>query len=88
MFKDATLQPEFGHPLINYARRLTKERSRINQRKEMRELSQLDDHLLDDIGLTRSDVDAVLALPKNLDTGRELRRLSQQRLLVARGAGL
>jgi len=49
-------------------------------RREVATLSDLDDHLLADLGLTRGDVRDVLDLPFSYDPGRELQiRVSRNR---------
>jgi uncharacterized protein YjiS (DUF1127 family) len=44
----------------------------VKNRLEVRELYQLDDRALKDIGLMRADVDAALGLPLHLDPSRHL----------------
>ena len=49
-------------------------------RREVLTLSDLDDHLLADLGLTRGDVHDALDLPFSYDPGRELQiRVSRHR---------
>lgn len=49
-------------------------------RRQVVALSEFDDHLLADIGLTRHDVDEALELPFSHDPGRELQfRASRNR---------
>jgi len=49
-------------------------------RRQVSNLTDLDDHLLDDIGLTRGDVREALELPFSYDPGRELQvRVSRHR---------
>jgi uncharacterized protein YjiS (DUF1127 family) len=44
----------------------------VKNRLEVRELYQLDDRALKDIGLMRADVDAALGMPLHLDPSRHL----------------
>lgn len=48
-------------------------------RRAVRELWRLDDHMLRDIGLTRGDVAAALALPLDKDPSTRLRILAVER---------
>lgn len=43
-----------------------------NYRRQIRTLTDFDDHMLADIGLTRGDVRETLELPFSTDLGREL----------------
>ena len=45
-----------------------------NQRRQLKALSELDDHLLADLGVTREDVRWALDLPFSYDPGIELQR--------------
>lgn len=53
-------------------------RSRVRRRKFSR-LADLDDHILDDIGVTRREVEIATRLPFSHDAAEELRRLSLER---------
>jgi uncharacterized protein YjiS (DUF1127 family) len=46
-------------------------------RKSVARLSELDDHLLSDLGLTRGDVDAVLSQPFSSDPSLQLQRIAR-----------
>lgn len=39
----------------------------FSQRRALRELARLDDRMLRDIGLTRTDIDAAVSLPRGTD---------------------
>jgi uncharacterized protein YjiS (DUF1127 family) len=47
-----------------------------NNRRQIVDLAEFDDHMLCDIGLTRQDVRDALDLPFSHDPGRELQRLA------------
>jgi uncharacterized protein YjiS (DUF1127 family) len=47
-----------------------------NNRRQIADLAEFDDHMLCDIGLTRQDVRYALELPFSHDPGRELQRLA------------
>lgn len=51
----------------------------IHRRRRFNAVRDLDDHMLEDIGITRSEVDAVSQLPLSRDAAEELRRLSMER---------
>jgi uncharacterized protein YjiS (DUF1127 family) len=46
------------------------------RRRKVSRLQDLDDHILDDIGLTRRDVEIATRLPFSRDAADELRRLA------------
>lgn len=48
--------------------------SNWRKRRHIKELEQLDDHVLNDIGLTRADIQAVLTQPLSVDPFWELER--------------
>ena len=68
-----------GHPLFNFADTLAKRASRFGQRKHLRRLLKLDDHLLRDIGVTRDQVLRTLEAPSSEDAATSLQRLSLSR---------
>ena len=52
---------------------------RILRRRKFQRLRDLDDHILDDIGVTRAEVEIATRLPFTHDAAAELRRLSNER---------
>ncbi|MEQ8656422.1 MAG: DUF1127 domain-containing protein [Hyphomicrobiales bacterium] len=53
--------------------------SRIQYRRGVRQMLDLDDHLLCDMGVTRGDVLRASNLPFNQSAGEELKRISRTR---------
>ena len=51
----------------------------ILRRRKLQRLQDLDDHILDDIGVTRAEVEFATRLPFTHDAATELRRLSNER---------
>ena len=49
-------------------------------RKNLRRLEQLDDYLLNDIGMSRADIRHALKLPYDIDPVDEMTRLREQRI--------
>ena len=47
-------------------------------RRKLVHMTDLDDHILDDIGVKRGDIRAVLDLPYSYDPGLELQRIAQR----------
>lgn len=68
-----------GHPLFNFANTLAKRARRLGQRKQLRRLLKLDDHLLRDVGLTRDQVLRSLESTSSVDAATKLQRLSLSR---------
>jgi uncharacterized protein YjiS (DUF1127 family) len=53
--------------------------ARIQYRRGIRQMLELDDHLLCDMGITRGDVQRAADLPLSESAGAELRRISRTR---------
>lgn len=66
---------EFNQPFA-VLRRLI---SNWRKRRRLRDLQQLDDHVLNDIGIRRADIMAVLSQPVSVDPVRELERRARLR---------
>ncbi len=49
-------------------------------RKKLRRLEQLDDYMLNDIGMSRGDLRHALRLPRDIDPIAEIERLREQRM--------
>jgi uncharacterized protein YjiS (DUF1127 family) len=49
------------------------------RRRKFKRLQDLDDHILDDIGVTRHEVEIATRLPFTHDAATELRRMSNER---------
>ena len=68
-----------GHPLFDLAARLGERAVQARRRKGFRRLLDLDDHMLDDIGVQRHEVVHAANLPLSVDAATELRRISLER---------
>ncbi len=68
-----------GHPIADLARRLESSIRQRRRRRGFRKLLDLEDHMLDDIGVTRSEVMIAAHLPLSVDAATELRRMSLER---------
>lgn len=68
-----------GHPLFNLANRLSDRLLQARRRKRFNRLLDLDDHMLDDIGVTRHEVEYAARLPHGVNAATELRRISLER---------
>ncbi len=55
----------------------------LSNRRRIRELYHLDDHLLKDMGLTRTDIGRALRSPIDLDPSVSLQEISMQRREIA-----
>jgi uncharacterized protein YjiS (DUF1127 family) len=60
--------------LIGTAKALSKE---LRNRRELRELLEKDDRILQDIGLTRADLESALSKPMGINARHEAARLSR-----------
>ena len=60
--------------LIDTAKGLSKE---LRNRRELRQLLEKDDRILQDIGLTRTDVESALSKPMGINARHEAVRLSR-----------
>lgn len=68
-----------GHPLHGWADRLTARLTQKRHRKGFNRMLELDDHALNDIGVTRHEVEYASRLPLSVDAATELRRISLER---------
>lgn len=68
-----------GHPIRHLADRLADRLSNLRRRQRFNRLHDLDDHMLDDLGVTRGEVEIASALPLSADAATELRRISLDR---------
>ncbi len=73
-----------GNPLFALQQNLAKRFRNAERRRGVRRLLDLDDAILHDIGVTRSEALHAGNLPLSVDAIAELRRLSQRRLRDAR----
>jgi uncharacterized protein YjiS (DUF1127 family) len=73
-----------GNPLFALHQALTKRYRNAERRRGVRRLLDLDDAILHDIGVTRSEALHAGNLPLSIDAIAELRRMSQNRLRAAR----
>lgn len=55
--------------------------ARVQYRRGIREMLELDDHMLCDMGVTRGDVLRASNLPLHESAGEELRRISRSHML-------
>ena len=67
------------HPIHDLANRFAGRLRQIRRRKGFNRLLDLDDHLLDDIGVHRHEVEYAANLPISVDAATELRRISLER---------
>lgn len=79
MYYDTRNRPHAGHALFAYADTLRDSILRRFNRRKLSRAMDLDDHMLNDIGVTRGDLERVLSLPNSVDAGTELHRLSLER---------
>ncbi len=68
-----------GHPIADLANSLSHRLRVISRRRGFNKLNGLDDHMLDDIGVTRGEVQIASNLPLSVDAGLELHRMSLER---------
>ncbi len=73
---DYSAERRTGHPLTDLSNKLTARIAARRQRRQLKSLSHLDDHVLRDIGLTRGDVARTLSQPLSVDAHTELHRLA------------
>ena len=72
-------QPSRGHPIADLANSLSRRLQIMHRRRGFNRLHDLDDHMLDDIGVTRGEVQIASNLPLSVDAGLELHRMSLER---------
>ena len=70
-----------GHPIANWAKTVSRVMRERRRRKGFKRLLDLDDALLKDIGVMRSEVLHCAHLPLSSDAATELRRISLSRRL-------
>lgn len=68
-----------GHPIHTLADRLFDRTRQRRRRRGFKRLLDLDDHMLDDLGVLRHEVEEASRLPLSLDAATELRRVSLER---------
>lgn len=68
-----------GHPIQRLYENLTRRSEERSRRARMRAMLALDDHMLDDIGVTRGEVRHVSSMPLSHNAATELRRISLSR---------
>jgi uncharacterized protein YjiS (DUF1127 family) len=68
-----------GHPIQTLSGQLIERIAQIRRRRRFYRLHELDDHMLDDIGVTRGEVEIAGRLPLSVDAATELRRMSIER---------
>lgn len=68
-----------GNPLYDLSTNLTSRISQLRSRRSLKRMLDLEDYMLEDMGVLRGEIDWVLSLPLTVDAGAELRRLSEQR---------
>lgn len=73
-------QPQGGifSVLSGFASYLRKRRKQKEERQAFNAMLYLDNHMLDDIGVSRADVEWASRLPLSTNAAEELRRLSQK----------
>ncbi|MEM6384878.1 MAG: DUF1127 domain-containing protein [Pseudomonadota bacterium] len=68
-----------GHPIQTLSGALIERLRNIGRRRRFKRLLDLDDHMLDDVGVTRAEVERVARMPLSADAATELRRISLER---------
>ena len=68
-----------GHPIAHLADSLAGRIRAIRRRRGFNKLHDLDDRMLDDIGVTRGEVQIASSLPLSVDAATELHRMSTER---------
>ena len=68
-----------GHPIHDLSHKLFARVRQMRRRRRMTRLKDLDDQMLDDIGVTRGELDLALRAPLSVDAATELRRMSLER---------
>ncbi|MEM8802360.1 MAG: DUF1127 domain-containing protein [Pseudomonadota bacterium] len=68
-----------GHPIQTLSGSLIERIKRIRRRRGFNRLLDLDDHMLDDIGVNRGEVKYASDLPLSVDAATELTRISLER---------
>lgn len=68
-----------GHVLHRFADSLVQRSARALRRRKFKTLLDLDDHILEDIGVRRHEVEYTANLPLSVDAATELRRISLER---------
>lgn len=66
-------------PLEDLATSLADRIRRIRRRRKFKNLLDLDDHMLKDVGVTRSEVELAANMPLSVNAATELRRMSLER---------
>lgn len=68
-----------GHPIETLTGKLYNRIRQVVRRWNFNRLQDLDDHMLDDIGVTRGDVEIASKMPLSVDAATELHRMSLER---------
>ncbi len=68
-----------GHPIQDLSNKLVTRLRQIRRRRKMTRLLDLSDQMLNDIGVTRGEIDLALRSPLSTDAATELRRMSLER---------
>ena len=72
-------RPNHGHPIQALSASLGERIKRLRRRRGFNRLLDLDDKMLDDIGVNRGEVRMASGLPLSVDAATELRRMSLER---------
>ncbi|MCG6883505.1 MAG: DUF1127 domain-containing protein [Silicimonas sp.] len=68
-----------GHPINDWSERVFSYLRQVRRRRGLKRLLDLDEAILEDIGVTRSEVEIAMSLPLSVDAATELRRMSLER---------
>lgn len=68
-----------GNPLYDLSIALGARMDELRKRRSLKRLLDHEDYALNDMGLSRHDIDWVLSLPLSVDAAVELKRLSDER---------
>ena len=74
-----TLERPAGHAIHRLASALERRATARHRRRRFKRLLDLDDHMLEDIGVARHEVASAARLPLSMDAATELRRVSLER---------
>ena len=74
-----TISPPRGHPIHDLGQKLSDRIRQMHRRRGLRRLLDKDDEILDDIGVTRGEIQIATDLPLSVDAASALYRMSLER---------
>lgn len=72
-------RPRSGDHIGTLGAKLVERLREIRFRRKLKRLADLDDHMLQDVGVTRGEIEVATSLPLSTDAATELRRMSLER---------